>query len=197
MDAEAFLAWSERQPKEAGRFELWDGVVVNTAEWNDELKMYAGDSFGHADLKFDVVQLLKGSIKRRGKPCQAYVDGPQVRIATGRVYQPDAIVRCGPPPPSDQGVATDPLIVVEVVSASSIARDYGDKLIGYFSVPSIMHYLIVDPFERRVMHHRRTVGQSHEASSHPSGILTLDPPGIDLDISALFPSVEDQAGAQA
>lgn len=30
MTAEEFRVWSERQPKEDGRFELWDGKVLVT-----------------------------------------------------------------------------------------------------------------------------------------------------------------------
>jgi hypothetical protein len=35
-------------------------------------------------------------------------------------------------------------------------KDLRDKLVGYFMVPSIMHYLIVDPDDRMVVHHARS-----------------------------------------
>jgi Uma2 family endonuclease len=71
------------------------------------------------------------------------------------VYEPDALVRCGPPLPADAIEVADPVIVVEVVSPSSRGIDCGVKLAGYFALPSLRHYLIVDTGTRVVIHHRR------------------------------------------
>ena len=51
--------------------------------------------------------------------------------------EPDAAVQCGVPTDLDSMVLEAPLIVVEVTSPSSERDDTGDKLVEYFSVPSI------------------------------------------------------------
>ncbi|MFM2423455.1 MAG: hypothetical protein RL291_1985 [Pseudomonadota bacterium] len=182
-DAASFIDWYLRQPKEAGTCELWDGEVV----------MHAGNTVGHADMKFDLVQALKNSIAKGRLPCRAYVDGPLVKISNARVFQPDAIVVCGPPPPPETAVIDAPLIVCEVVSPSSFRRDHVNKVIAYFTLPSIMHYLIVDPAERHVVHHRRVQGSAHETTIHTDGLLKLDPPNLEFDVAALFPPIPPTA----
>ena len=44
----------------------------------------------------------------------------------------------------------NPVIVAEVLSPSATADDHGTKLDGYFALPSVAHYLILDA-DRRVM----------------------------------------------
>jgi Uma2 family endonuclease len=55
----------------------------------------------------------------------------------------------------DATVQDAPLVVVEVTSPSSERGDPGEKLVEYFSVPSIHHYLIVNPVKKVVIHHAR------------------------------------------
>ena len=53
-----------------------------------------------------------------------------------------------------------PVIVVEVLSANTAAIDHGRKLSGYFSPPSVEHYLILAPELRVVIHHKRGSGDA-------------------------------------
>ena len=68
-----------------------------------------------------------------------------VEVDEHTVYEPDALVRCGPPLPPNAVKLSDPIIVVEVLSPSTSARDVGAKLADYFRLPSVRHYLIVRP----------------------------------------------------
>jgi len=92
-----------------------------------------------------------------------------VRVNDRTVYEPDALVSCGPPLPRDAVEAGDPVIVVEVVSPSSRGIDRGAKLAAYFEVPSLRHYLIVDIEAQVVIHHRRTRGARSGAKSFATG----------------------------
>ena len=85
---------------------------------------------------------MDDNITAAGLGCIAYPDGMAVEIDNDTVYEPDALVRCGEP--LDDAVITDPLIVVEVLSPSSQARDAGVKLADYARLPSLRHYLLVD-----------------------------------------------------
>ena len=71
------------------------------------------------------------------------------------VYEPDALVRCGPALPDDAIKVIDPMIIVEVLSPSTRARDTGAKLEDYFSLSSLRHYLILKTENRSVIHHAR------------------------------------------
>jgi Uma2 family endonuclease len=175
--ADEFFAWAAEQ--EAGRFELADGRIVAMAP----------ERVGHARAKADVMIALRAAIGARGLACEALPDGVSVRVDEGTVYEPDALVRCGPRTPSEAIEATDPIIVVEVVSPSSRGIDAGVKLAGYFSLPSVRHYLIVDTDRRIVIHHRRDEAGAIGVRILNGGPLALDPPGLELEIGDIFASL--------
>jgi Uma2 family endonuclease len=81
-----------------------------------------------------------------------------------------------------------PIIVVEVLSPSTAGDDHGPKLTGYFSLPSVTHYLILDADRRVAIHHKRGVGDVIETRILSEGILRLDPPGLEIPIVELFPA---------
>jgi Uma2 family endonuclease len=106
------------------------------------------------------------------------IDGMAVRIDDRTVYEPDALVRCGPPMPGDAIEVVDPTIVVEVVSPSSRGIDRGVKLASYFLLLSVRHYLIVDTDKRVVIHHRRDDEGRIEVEVPPRGIPDARSAGI-------------------
>ena len=112
-----------------------------------------------------------------------------MRIDEQTVYEPDALVRCGPRTSRDATEATDPIIVVEVASPSSRGIDAGLKLAGYFSLPSVRHYLIVDTDRRIVIHHRRDEKGAISVRILHGGPLALDPPGLELETGDIFSSL--------
>ena len=122
----------------------------------------------------------------RGLACEALPDGATVRIDDRTVYEPDALVRCGPALPGDAIEVGDPVIVVEVVSPSSRGIDKGAKLASYFSLPSVRHYLIVDTDKRVVIHHHLVEDGRIEFRFLHEGPLTLDPPGLTIEVQDIF-----------
>jgi Uma2 family endonuclease len=172
--AEEFIAWAVKQP--AGRFELDNGVVVAMAP----------ERVSHTRAKGNAFIALHNAIGARGLPCEALPDGASIRVNDRTVYEPDALVRCGPPSPGDTVETNDPVIVVEVVSPSSRGIDRGVKLASYFSLPSVRHYLIVDTDKRVVIHHRRGDDGRIVVQILHDGPLTLDPPGLAIDVQDIF-----------
>jgi Uma2 family endonuclease len=60
------------------------------------------------------------------------------------------------------------------------------KLAGYFRLPSVAHYLIVDPTQRSVIHHARGAGDTILTRVISDGVITLDPPGLELAMSDIY-----------
>ena len=110
-----------------------------------------------------------------------------VRIDERTVYEPDALVRCGPRLPDDATEIADPVIVVEVISPSSRGIDSGAKLVGYFRIPSVRHYLVIDIEARAVVHHRRGDRGGIETRILREGRLELDPPRIGIALADMLP----------
>ena len=176
MSVDEFLAWSKGQE---GRYELEDGAVVAMAP---EL----GRHIRAKGLSF---LALRSAIQRSNLPCEAYVDGFGVPAEGTSVFIPDVLVQCGDQPSDDARLADRPMIVVEVLSSSTMTRDIGVKLGGYFKLPSLHHYLILDADKRLVIHHRRGE-HAIETAVTTTGELRLDPPGITVGVEDLFPPVE-------
>jgi Uma2 family endonuclease len=172
LDVDAFLRWADGRD---GRWELRDGRPV----------MMAPERAIHALTKFAAQKALEAAIVRAGLPCRMFPDGMTVRIAARTAFEPDALVVCPPPSNLDTMEIPNPVVVVEVLSPSTAADDHGVKLDGYFSLPSVEHYLIVDP-DRRVMIHHKRGPEAIETRVFQEGALRLEPPGLEAEIAAFF-----------
>ena len=128
---------------------------------------------------------LDRAIRAAALPCEALPGGITVDVDDDTNYEPDAIVNCGPELPEDAIAATNPVIVVEVLSPADQSIDAGDKLADYFRVASVRHYLIFRARRREVIHHRRT-GDSIASRIVHIGPIVLDPPGITVDLADFY-----------
>jgi Uma2 family endonuclease len=81
----------------------------------------------------------------------------------------------------------NPVVVVEVLSPTTQSVDVSEKLADYFRVPSIQHYIIVRARRREVIHHRRS-GAEIVSRVINLGSITLDPPGIAIDLADIYPA---------
>jgi len=176
MTVDEFLAWGVRQ--EGGRYELFKGRVI----------MQQPQTWGHAELRVRIYNLLVTAIERAGISFFAAPDGMTVRIGKDESFEPDALVAPLPKPGRLDLEIPNPVLVVEVLSPSTAKRDLTDKLAGYFKVPSIKHYLVIDREEREIIWYRRAAGNALEPPiALREGALKLDPPGIELLLADVFP----------
>jgi Uma2 family endonuclease len=175
LNVEQFLAWAERQ--EEGKYELIDGVVI----------MQQSQRWGHARAKARAHKALERAIEEQGLGYFVAPDGMTVRVAEQTAFEPDALVAPLPEPAPDSLEIPNPVIVVEVLSPATARMDATTKLRGYFEVPSVQHYLIVDPEDRTVTHHKRGAGVI-ETRIMADGALMLDPPGIAIGVGDIFAS---------
>ena len=173
MTVDEFLTWAEDRP---GRYELVNGEVIAMSP----------QTARHIRTKSRVHAVLARLIAAAGLDCEVMADGMTVRVDAHTAYEPDALVQCGDRIADDAIVAASPVIVVEVLSPGTKQVDTGKKLEGYFRVPSVVHYLIVDPTRPIVIHHKRGSGDVVETRIVSSGTLTLAPPGLTLSVSDFF-----------
>ncbi len=174
MDVDAFLVWAEGRD---GRWELRDGRPV----------MMAPERAIHALTKYAAQESLKAGIERAGLACRMFPDGMTVRIHSRTAFEPDALVVC-PSPPLDSIEIPNPVVVVEVLSPSTAGDDHGPKLDGYFALPSVEHYLILDPDRRVMIWHKRGQAGAIETRILRDGLIRLDPPGLEAEVEGFFPA---------
>jgi Uma2 family endonuclease len=164
MAADEFLAWAEFQE---GRWELHDGAVVSMSPDRD----------CHTRTKSEATRTLRAAIARADAPCRAPSERLPVRISDTTVFEPDALIHCDTR--SRQGVSEDlrPVVVLDVL---------GSRLVDYFSLPSVAHYLNLDPERRVLIHHKRGQGDIIETRILSDGLLRLDPPGLEAPVGEMF-----------
>jgi Uma2 family endonuclease len=173
MTVDEFLAWAEEQD---GRYELYHGQVYAMSP----------ERSGHAESKFAVQTALAGGIRKAKLECHMLPDGMTVRVSETTAHEPDALVYCGKKLPPDALEVPNPIIVVEVSSPSTRRIDGALKLKGYFSLPGVHHYLIVDPGKPPLIHHQRQADGTILTRLVSEGALRLDPPGFVMQVADIF-----------
>ncbi len=127
MSLDEFLAWERGQEL---RFEFDGfGPVAMT-----------GGTFAHSEIATNLVEALRRRL--RGGPCRA-ARGDLKIIVNGRVRYPDTVVTCTPIP-NNADVVPDPVVVFEVLSASTAGIDPIAKNADYRATPSIRHYVMLE-----------------------------------------------------
>ena len=159
MNVDEYLAWASAQP---GKYELIDGVV----------HAMTPERAVHAEIKLAVHMALAAGIT--------------VRIDETTAHEPDALIYCGPKLAASALEVKNPVVVVEVLSPSSKHIDASLKLASYFRLPSVDHYLIVDPDRPRIIHHARRSDGSIATRIVQDGAIALDPPGLELALSDVY-----------
>ena len=142
----------------------------------------------HNRTKARVYSTLAAAVRSAGLACEVFTDGMTVPIDLHTAYEPDAVIHCGEPIPPNQMTVPAPIVVVEVLSPSTAHTDTSAKLVGYFKVPSVHHYLVVDPDARTVVHHARSPDGAIEARTFATGRLSLDTPAMEFEVADLFRS---------
>jgi Uma2 family endonuclease len=173
MTIAEYLAWGDANPDV--RCELVDGVVVAMSP----------ERIRHNKAKRVIFQALESAVKKAGLPCEVFTDGVGVRTGERTLREPDASVQCGVTADPDSMILEAPLVVVEVVTPGSGLMDTGRKLVEYFGLPSLQHYLIVDPEQGALIHHERQA-DAVRTSIHRGSLITLDPPGMVVAIDEVI-----------
>jgi Uma2 family endonuclease len=173
MTVDEYLAWTEEQP---GRYELLDGTVFAMSP----------EGAGHAEKKAAVHAALLAGIRARALAYYALPDGMTIRINNVTAYEPDALVYCGTKLSPLAVEVPNPVIVVEVLSPSTRHIDLAAKLADYFRLPSIAHYLIVDPGKPRIVHHERAAGETIHTRIVIEGTIKLGPPGLEIEMADIY-----------
>jgi Uma2 family endonuclease len=118
------------------RHEYRDGRIIDMA----------GGSPEHSLIIANVIGEMRSQLK--GKPCRVYDSNLRIRVPRTPLYTyPDVSVVCGQMQfdPEDAGrtTATNPRLIVEVLSAATEADDRGEKFRRYLSLASLEEYVLV------------------------------------------------------
>lgn len=114
------------------RHEFCDGQIF----------LMAGGSPRHNYLSTRLVRLLGNALD--GSPCDAMGSDQRIATADGLYTYADGSVFCGAMELGPEHTATNPRVLVEVLSDGTRAYDRGEKLERYRSIPSVAHIVFVE-----------------------------------------------------
>ena len=127
---------------------------------NGQIIAMAGASRQHNLIAGNLYREVSQQV--RGRPCEAYISDIRVKVSrTGLYTYPDVVVVCGAI--RFEGTSHDtllnPLVIVEVLSASTEAYDRGEKFAHYRRLESLQEYLLVAQDKVRIEHYVRQGAQ--------------------------------------
>lgn len=129
LSADEFYAWISGQQ---GKYELVDGEPV----------MIAGANRRHDRIAANAIRVVGNHLV--GHRCQPFTSDTYIKVPSGNRRQADMGVDCGPF--DDTALhASEPLLVLEILSSTTRAFDRNDKLEEYKTVPSLEYILFIDP----------------------------------------------------
>lgn len=116
----------------------------------------AGGTVEHGRLALSFAGELR--VRLKGRPCVVFSSDVRVRVeSTDRSTYPDLSVVCGPDrrASDDPDAITNPVVLVEVLSAATERSDRGEKFAHYQRLPSLQEYVLVSQDAPRIEVFRR------------------------------------------
>ena len=175
MTREDFLAWAEGQ-EERYEFDGFQPVAMT----------------GGTNNRGAIARNLNGQLYLllRGKACQFMTaKGGGVATVGDKVRCPDATVTYSPIPGTER-LVPDPMVVFEVLSASSAQTDQMIRRLEYQAVPSIRRYVLIDQTKVGVtVHFRHDEGAWNTEPLNARDVLRLPEIGIEIHVDDLYEGV--------
>jgi Uma2 family endonuclease len=142
FDAASYLAWEAAQP---GRNEYVAGEVF----------AMVGVRQSHNVATGNLYNLLRQALK--GSPCRVFIESVKTRVeAADCFFYPDVLVTCDPRDRATPDYVSHPLLIAEVLSASTAGFDRGAKFAAYRKLESLQDYVLIDVAAQRIEVFRRS-----------------------------------------
>ena len=178
--------------------ELEDKAEHKSEYWQGEIFQMAGGSVQHSLICVNISTAL--NLKLRNRPCAVFNSDLKVLVKVDGAYTyPDITVVCGEiqfaqdkkgQPRSD--IVTNPVLLVEGLSASTEDLDRRDKFRLYRGLASLQHYLLVSQEQQAVDYYQKTAqGWLLRSYEEPAASLNLKIGGgsFKLALAAIYNKV--------
>jgi Uma2 family endonuclease len=181
MTLAEFLEWEERQPV---RYEFDGfGPVAMT-----------GGTYGHSTIQRNLAFAVTGRL--RGKPCQFQGSDLKIQVGDGHIRYPDGMVVCSPVDRTAT-VVHEPVVVFEVLSPSTAAKDRIVKAREYQATQSIRRYVMLEQDSvGATVYARSGETWTHEILVADS-ILALPEIEVELPLAELYEGIVFEAQDQS
>jgi Uma2 family endonuclease len=117
-----------------------------------EVYAMAGASDKHHRISANLFKKLDTHLEKSN--CEAFITDMQLQVNEETFYYPDVFVACDNPPKSRYR-REEPILIIEVISASTRQIDRREKLRAYQQIASVQEYVIIEQDKVHVELHRR------------------------------------------
>ena len=164
---------------------------------NAEILSMAGGRPEHSLITANMVSEIHRGLK--GKKCRVYESNLMIIVPeTGLRTYPDLSIICGPliPPPDSPLAATNPTVVVEVLSPGTTAYDRGRKAENYKQLSTLREYLLVTTTKAKVEHYHRAEEEpwACEVVTGLDAVLRLESIGVSVAMADVYDGVGIEEG---
>jgi Uma2 family endonuclease len=163
------------------RHEYFDGEII----------AMSGGSKNHNRITLNLERILD---PLAGRGCEAYVNDLRVKTPSGLYTYPDVMLVCGDEELiADDETITNPVLLAEVLSASTAEYDRGQKFDLYSSIPTLRDYLLIDQYKVDVEHRWLDAG-TWERKHYTEGEFDLTGVPLTIEIAKLYHRVRFRPG---
>jgi Uma2 family endonuclease len=160
---------------------------VSKHEWLDGIVyLMAGGTFEHGRLVDNVLVALRQRLA--GRPCTPYAGNFLVRTPGGLGAYPDVMVFCGNivgDAADPERAATNPTLLVEVLSETTEEYDRGEKFESYKTIPSFEEYVLVHQRDRKIELFSRRDGWTPRAAG-PGEAVNLAAIDVTVPVNEIY-----------
>ena len=163
------------------------------SEFNDgEIVAMAGGSINHARI----IKNIERSIDRKLKDsCESFTSEIKVRVESYRkFYYPDVLVICGELQFFEKrnDTITNPILIVEVLSDSTEAKDRGEKMLAYRTLESLQEYVLVSQDKAIVEQYFKNADGNwlHKATIGLNSSVKFESIEVELTLEEIYKRVE-------
>ena len=156
--------------------------------YNGEIFAMAGASLSHNEIAANVLSELRAFL--RNSDCGVYGSDLRVQTPGGLYTYPDVSVICGSVhlAPDRSDTATNPIIIVEVLSDATEEYDRGDKFTLYKAILPLGHYLLISQTKILVDHFQRIKGEEWNCHpmTKPGDLIAIPELHIELSLQHIY-----------
>ncbi|QMT30506.1 Uma2 family endonuclease [Alysiella filiformis] len=122
----------------------------------------------------------------KGTSCMVYMETQKIKVGQN-YYLPDVIVDCGKQ--DDKYTATQPIVIIEVLSESTRETDLTIKLRDYQKIPSLQEYVLVEQDFMAVTVYRRVDDWKAQTYSQSDDLIELKSIDFAIMVAEIYADV--------
>lgn len=115
-----------------------------------EILAMAGSSLNHARIISNISRAFGNKL---GEGCESVTTDIKVQIENSKkFYYPDVLIICGKPEfyQNRRDTIENPILIAEVLSGSTEARDRGEKFAAYQELESLQEYILISQDKAKI-----------------------------------------------